>query len=54
LLLGKRLCELALQGVDPLLIGRDQSVPGCGHSESADDEQDTETSQQICPAVARS
>jgi hypothetical protein len=54
LLLGKGLGELGLQGVDSFLIGCDQSVRGSGHHEGADDQQDTETSQQVRPATARS
>ena len=53
LLLGERLCELALQGVDSLLIGRYESMCGGGHGQGADDEHDTEASQHVRPAVVR-
>jgi hypothetical protein len=54
LLLGEGLGELGLQSVDSFLIGCDQSVRGSGHDQGADDQQDTETSQHVRPATARS
>jgi len=36
LLLGERLGELALQGVDPLLIGGDEGMRGGSHGQRAD------------------
>jgi hypothetical protein len=54
LLLGNGLCELGLQGIDSLLIRRDESVGGGGDGERTDDEQDAKGSEKVGLTVQRS